>query len=202
MGACNVPVLPVGVTYVEIAAGYSYTVARRSDGVVAAWGSSCCNYSPSNAPALPAGLTYVEIAAGDHHAVARYDVAAAVVSVGAGCGGAGMPVFGCNPPRIGQSVLLTLTSGTPNAAGFLYESGVPVAPYPLGSGCEVQLELASAFPAFPLMTDGTGAWSQGFVIPPDPNLAGIQAAFQAALFSTSGPLGFDLSNGLIATVGY
>jgi hypothetical protein len=42
----------------------------------------------------------------------------------------------------------------------------------------------------------------GLFIPPDPNLVGVQAALQAALFNTSGPLGFDLSNGLIVTIGY
>ena len=52
------------------------------------------------------------------------------------------------------------------------------------------------------MTDSTGSWSRVFSIPPDPNLVGLQAALQIALFSTSGPLGFDLSNGLIVTVGY
>ena len=102
----------------------------------------------------------------------------------------------------GQDVFLTLTSGSPNAAGFLYGGGVPVAPYPLGSGCEVQVDLPSAIPFFPVMTNSTGTWSQGLLIPPDPNLVGAQAALQIALFSTSGPLGFDLSNGLIVTVGY
>jgi hypothetical protein len=52
------------------------------------------------------------------------------------------------------------------------------------------------------MTTSTGAWSMVFLIPPDPNLAGARVALQIALFSTSGPFGFDLSNGLIATVGY
>jgi hypothetical protein len=31
---------------------------------------------------------------------------------------------------------------------------------------------------------------------------GVQAVLQVALFNTSGPLGFDLSNGLIVTIGY
>ena len=148
------------------------------------------------------GTNCVEVTAGGDFTVARYDVAAAVVSVGTGCGGAGMPVFGCNAPRIGTTVLLTLTSGSPNAAGFLYGGGVPVAPYPLGSGCEVQVDLSSAVPFFPVMTDNTGTWAIALLIPPDPNLVGVQAALQVALFSTSGPLGFDLSNGLIVTVGY
>jgi hypothetical protein len=39
-------------------------------------------------------------------------------------------------------------------------------------------------------------------MPSDPSLQGVQAALQGALFGTAGPLGFDLSNGLIVTVGY
>ena len=61
-GQCNVPALPAGLTYVEVAAGCVHTVARRSDGSVVAWGSN--PYGQCNVPALPAGLTYVEIAAG------------------------------------------------------------------------------------------------------------------------------------------
>ena len=113
-----------------------------------------------------------------------------------------MPVFGCNAPRIGQNVFVTLTSGSPNAAGFLYGSGVPVAPSPLGSGCEVQVDPSSAIPLSPVMTNSSGTWSLGLFFPQDPNLVGLQAALQVALFSTSGPLGFDLTNGLLITVGY
>jgi hypothetical protein len=113
-----------------------------------------------------------------------------------------MPVFSCNAPRIGQNVFLTLTSGSPNAAGFLYGGGVPVAPYPLGSGCAVQVELSSFVQFSPAMTDAGGMWWKALLVPLNPNLVGVQAALQVALFSTSGPLGLDLSNGLIVTVGY
>jgi hypothetical protein len=122
--------------------------------------------------------------------------------VGTGCGGTGAPVFGCNAPRIGHNVFLTLTGGSPNAAGFLFGGGVPGAPYLLGSGCAVQVEPSSAIPLAPVTTNGTGTWSMGLLFPPDESLVGIQAALQVALFPTSGPLGFDLSNGLIVTVGY
>ena len=68
-GQCNVPALPAGLTYVEVAAGVAHTVARRSDGSVVAWGDN--SSGQCNVPALPAGLTYVEVAAGDDHTVAR-----------------------------------------------------------------------------------------------------------------------------------
>jgi Regulator of chromosome condensation (RCC1) repeat len=199
-GQCNAPALPAGLTYVEIAAGLGHTVARRSDGSVVAWGDN--SYGQCNVPALPAGLTYAEVAAGANHTVARYGLAASVVSVGTGCGGAGMPVFGCNAPRIGQNVTFSLTQGTPNASGYLYYSGVPAAPIMLGSGCTVEVDLATFSPLVPVVANATGAWSVT-AGPVDPSLpVGLQVALQIALFSTSGPLGIDLSNGLIATVGY
>ena len=39
-GQCDVPVLPAGLTYVEVAAGNYHVVARRSDGSVVVWGST------------------------------------------------------------------------------------------------------------------------------------------------------------------
>lgn len=76
---CNVPALPPGLSYVEVAAGggyggqglfyFGHTVARRNDGSVVAWGN---NYQDQcNVPALPLGLSYVEVTAGGYHNVAR-----------------------------------------------------------------------------------------------------------------------------------
>src|SRR5262245_22261322 len=40
-GQCNVPPLPAGLTYVEVAAaGYYVVLARRSDGSVIGWGDN------------------------------------------------------------------------------------------------------------------------------------------------------------------
>src|SRR5262245_44258587 len=72
-GQCNVPPLPPGLSYVEVAAGNyqsaGYTAARRSDGSVVAWGDN--SYSQCNVPALPPSLSYVEVAAGGAHTLAR-----------------------------------------------------------------------------------------------------------------------------------
>jgi hypothetical protein len=68
-GECTAPALPAGLSYVELAAGITYTVARISNGSVVAWGYN--NSGQTNVPALPAGLSYVEIAANSEHAVAR-----------------------------------------------------------------------------------------------------------------------------------
>ena len=111
-------------------------------------------------------------------------------------------MLACSLPRIGQIAAVKLEYGTPGASGFVYASGIPAAPYVLGSGCMVYVDLATAIPIFPATTNSNGKWSTGFALPPDPALVGIQAAMQAALFNTAGPLGLDLSNGVIATVGY
>src|SRR5262245_29844132 len=55
--------------FVEVAASGLYTMARRSDGSLVAWGDNY-NYQ-CNIPALPAGLSYVEVTAGGSHTVAR-----------------------------------------------------------------------------------------------------------------------------------
>ena len=68
-GECNVPALPPGLAYVEIAAGYTHSVARRSDGSLIGWGSN--SSGECNTPVLPPGLNYVEAAAGWFHTVAR-----------------------------------------------------------------------------------------------------------------------------------
>jgi hypothetical protein len=68
-GQCNVPPLPPGVSYVEIAAGYYHTVARRSDGSVVAWGYNA--QGQCNVPVLPVGEGFIEISAAYFHTVAR-----------------------------------------------------------------------------------------------------------------------------------
>jgi hypothetical protein len=167
---------------------------------VVAWGED--SFGQCMVPALPGGLGYGHIMAGAGRTFAMYGLAGVAVSLGSGCGGAGMPVLGCTAPRVGQSVVLTLTQATPNASGFVYGSGFPAASVPLGSGCVVEVDLASFSPFFPVTADASGAWSLGLVIPPDAAFVGVQVAMQAAVFNTSGPFGFDLSNAVWAIVGY
>jgi alpha-tubulin suppressor-like RCC1 family protein len=58
-----------GLSYVEVAAGEDHVLARRSDGLVVAWGDN--TYGQCNVPSPPPGLSYVEVAAGKQHAAAR-----------------------------------------------------------------------------------------------------------------------------------
>lgn len=80
-GQLDVPALPPGLSYVEVAAGGAgdfngndyppageFSLALRSDGAVVAWGSN--SLGAGNVPALPQGVTYTQIDAGNGHAVA------------------------------------------------------------------------------------------------------------------------------------
>jgi hypothetical protein len=76
-GQCNVPALPTGLSYMQVAAGgsydfwpamYGHTVALRSDGSVVAWGDN--TFGQCNVPTLPPGFNYVEVAAGGVHTLA------------------------------------------------------------------------------------------------------------------------------------
>ena len=139
-GQCNVPALPAGLTYVEIAAGDDHTVARRSDGSVVAWGDN--TYGQCNVPALPAGLTYVEVAAGDTHTVARYGPPSSVTVY---CT-AKINSLGCTP-SIGASGGASATAGNGflvtgieirnNKDGFLFYgvNGAAAVPFLGGTKC-------------------------------------------------------------------
>ena len=76
-----------GLTYVEIAGGYSHSVALRSDGSAAAWGYI------SNLPAPPPGLTYVGIAGG-------YSFTAALLSDGSLMASGSNQYGQCNVPAL------------------------------------------------------------------------------------------------------
>lgn len=75
-GECDVPALPLGISYVQVSAGgylisgdsYGFSLARRSDGSVVAWGDDY--FGIAAVPVLPPGLTYVDISAGTFNALA------------------------------------------------------------------------------------------------------------------------------------
>jgi len=57
------------LVYLDVQAGWEYTLALRSDGEVLAWGDT--TWGKTIVPALPTGLRYVQIATRHNHALAR-----------------------------------------------------------------------------------------------------------------------------------
>jgi hypothetical protein len=53
----------------------------------------------------------------------------------------------------------------------------------------------------PVVTNAAGSWTAGVAVPPVPTLAGLQGVLQVVLLGTQGPLGFDLSNGVVFVIG-
>src|SRR5690349_5088124 len=58
----------IGESFVEVSAGMSHTLARRSDGTLRLWGR---NYSGEcEIPVVPSGLSVVQLAGGNDHSLA------------------------------------------------------------------------------------------------------------------------------------
>ncbi|PRC47361.1 hypothetical protein C6A85_85340, partial [Mycobacterium sp. ITM-2017-0098] len=60
-GQLNIPALPAGITYTQVASGLRHTVLLRSDGTAVAVGSNADG--ALNIPQLPDGVTYTRVAA-------------------------------------------------------------------------------------------------------------------------------------------
>jgi len=70
-GQSNVPALPPGLSYTELAAGEHHTAARRNDGSVVAWGEN--SYGQCNVPAPPPGSTTSGLPGRSHTVACRSD---------------------------------------------------------------------------------------------------------------------------------
>lgn len=128
---------------------------------------------------------------------------AATVPVGLGCGGGPVaPLLWTSLPILATTSTFSLGHGAPLAVGDLYVSSIPAAPLAIGGGCHVYLDLPSAFPLLPIVTDPSGTWVFALNLPNLPGLSGAQVAVQGVLYGTAGPLGVDLTNGVNLTIGY
>jgi hypothetical protein len=67
-GQNNVPALPPGLSYTQVAAGEHHNMALRIDGSLVAWGDN--SFGQTNVPPLQPGLGYTQVAAGSRHTVA------------------------------------------------------------------------------------------------------------------------------------
>ena len=64
-GQCNIPQLPSGVIYTQIATGEYHTLLLKSDGTVACCGSN--RQAQCHVPELPVGTSYIQVSAGRYH---------------------------------------------------------------------------------------------------------------------------------------
>lgn len=120
--------------------------------------------------------------------------------IGSGCGAYGNDLA-TTAVLIGQPTTVSLTNAAPGVTGTLYLSTVPASSWAIGNACVVYISLASYVPLFAVQTSGSGAWSGVFGVPFDPALVGLQFAMQGKLGPTASPFGFDLTNGVLVTVG-
>ncbi len=132
------------------------------------------------------------------------DIGAVSQAIGVGCAsGANPPQLLATDPVIGASMKLSL-SGKANKAGLLLlgPRAVPTTPWVYGGGCRVFLDLS--LPQLPLAvsTGAGGAWQLTVAVPNDTQLIGLSVAGQAALGpAATVPLGADLSNGVLLSIG-
>ena len=83
-GILNVPPLPAGMHYENVAMSSSHTVALRSDGAAIAFGANVIG--ECNIPPLPSGLRYVQVGVSERKTVLRRSDGA-VLCVGDSSGG-------------------------------------------------------------------------------------------------------------------
>jgi hypothetical protein len=199
-GQSNVPALPTGLTYSELAAGAAHTVARRSDGSVVAWGRNVegqCN--------VPTGVIYVDVAAGGNHTLARGNpIMASVEAFGAGCPAGQRLTLSSSLPQLGTSWVLSASAIEQSASLCVFWLGDQVVfpgynlIYIGAAGCFAYtngniyacVELASA-----------GSSSHTIVVPNSPSLAGARLTAQVSAPSPATLIGFNTSNGMVATLG-
>jgi hypothetical protein len=110
------------------------------------------------------------------------------------------PQLGASRPILGQTLTIAGQFAPAGAPGILACSLQPAGPTWLGaSTCTAWFDLGGAFA---LATPSTPSWSFALPLPLVPQLAGFEIALQAWWAPTNGPLGYDLSNGVWARLGY
>jgi hypothetical protein len=128
---------------------------------------------------------------------------ASVTDLGGACGQSGGSLS-LGLPRIGASCTVAMTGGVPFVAGNLAADFASDVTTVLPSGCVGHLDPAHyvTWTLIPIATDAAGGFSFSVTVPTIPIAAGTTVTLQVALFGTSSPMGFDLSNGVRAVLGF
>jgi hypothetical protein len=141
----------------------------------------------------------------DEGFVAKFDLAPAAVASQLlnGCNwNAEPPTASCDAPVLGQTAYATGTAAPPNQLGLLLIGAVPNNNSFLGFGCVLQMSTVVIDELAPLYSQTDGTWTSATAVAPIADNAGAVVRLQALFLSASHPLGFVLSNGIEATLGY
>jgi hypothetical protein len=139
--------------------------------------------------------------AADGWAVVSGRILADTQPQGGACGaGPFFPRLGATRPILGQTLTIAGQDAPNGVGGVLVLSLQPPGPTWLGaSSCTAFFDLGGGVALAPLSTP---SWSVALPLPLVPQLAGFEIALQAFWSPTAGPLGYDLSNGVWARLGY
>jgi hypothetical protein len=116
-------------------------------------------------------------------------------------GGPFFPQLGITRPVLGQPVVIVGRDCPPNAFGTVALSAQPTWPINLGVvGCDAWFDVTN-WVMLHQPPPGAG-WQATFALPGAPQLAGFAVALQAFYVPTNSALGYDLSNGVWARLGF
>jgi len=121
--------------------------------------------------------------------------------VGAACGAATLPALRTHGvPVTGTNAFAVELHRAGANAPFLLAIGVGTASTPIGAGCTVYLpQIDESRVAF---AGPSGYAEVPLPVPNAPQLIGLEVSLQAGALDATAPLGFALSNGVVARVGY
>jgi alpha-tubulin suppressor-like RCC1 family protein len=142
-GETNVPALPPGLAYTQVANTDGFSLARRSDGSALGWGWN--GQHNCEVPVLPAGEVYQDITCGTFGCIARYGPAPACGTISRTCApsrpnsasaaGATLDVSGCAGISA-NSLALNVSGLPPSTLGMLlYGSRLQQIPFGNGWSC-------------------------------------------------------------------
>ena len=103
-------------------------------------------------------------------------------------------------PVLGTTVVVTGAGSLPGTSGALL-LGAPGVGFPLASACYFYLQPAGLAVLAPVQAVGS-SWTVSVPLPNVPALAGVRAGLQAVLGPTSVPVGADVTNSVLWTLGF
>ncbi len=124
--------------------------------------------------------------------------------IGLPCAASGeLPLLDATDPVLGSSTDLQVRDGQPGAAVLVFR-GAPAPATELGFGCTTYLDVGTLSLLATGTLDAAGAFDlTNLPIPADPALNGVRTTLQVAVGpAATAPLGLDLSNAVLMTLGY